>query len=95
MTRQHLRAETNAEKRLTGRKRFADPIDFDADPIFLVIGAHRAAKDYRRVVTVHIFGERIAETRPADVEPVTVFHQQPADPSRRRMFLMQNDQNPA
>jgi hypothetical protein len=43
---EHLRAETNAEIRLLVPQRHADPIDFAADKIFLVVGALRTAEDH-------------------------------------------------
>ena len=45
MARQHLRAETDAQERLPLFQRDADPVDFAAHEVVLVIGAHRAAED--------------------------------------------------
>src|ERR1700722_4255055 len=48
LARAHLRAEADAEKRLVLAQRHADPIDFPANEIILVVGAHRTAEDNRR-----------------------------------------------
>ena len=62
MARQHLGAETNAEKRRVFLKRDPDPVYFAAQPSLFVIDAHRTAENDRAGVIPKSWRQRIAET---------------------------------
>src|SRR5262245_33483895 len=70
VTRQHLGAETDAEKRLFRFERHRDPVGLAAHEIICIVGAHGAAKDDRTGVLHHGPGQWIAKAWPADVERV-------------------------
>ena len=91
MAREHLRAETDAEIRLLVPQRHADPIDFPADKVLIVVRALRAAENRRTGVLIHRLRQRIAKTRAPNVERVAEFRQRLADAARRGMLLMQNE----
>ena len=58
-----------------------------------VVGAHRAAEDDGAGMAGERLRQRIAEARPADIERIAPRLQAKADPPRRRMFLVQDDQD--
>ena len=93
MPRAHLRAETDAEKGLALFQRDGDPFDLAANEVILVVGAHRAAEDDCGGVFCHRRRQRIAEARPAHVEPVAELPQGIADAARGGMLLVQDDQD--
>lgn len=95
MTCQHLGAEADAEQRLFLPERNPEPVHLAAQPGVFVVRAHRAAEDDDPGVLAESLWKRIAEPGPPDVEPVPLREQQRAEPSRRRMFLVKDDQNPA
>jgi hypothetical protein len=68
MAGEHLRAKADSEKRLVLVEWHLDPLDFAAQPVFFVVGAHRAAEDDGSGIVSESFRQRIAESRPADVE---------------------------
>src|SRR5262249_13641979 len=71
VTRQHLRAEADAEEWLLFLQRHLDPVDLAADEGVAIIGALWPAEhDGARVVRER-FGQRIVEPRPANVERIT------------------------
>src|ERR1700683_5611832 len=61
MMREHLRAETDAEKGLVLFERHRDPRDLAADEIGVVVGAHGAAKDDGGGGLRHGLPQRIVE----------------------------------
>src|SRR5579863_6260515 len=69
--RTHLRAEADAEKRLLLFDRDGNPVDLAVDEFVRVIGAHRAAEDDGAGMIAQRLRQRIAEARPAHVEPVS------------------------
>src|SRR5579885_1838543 len=93
MTRHHLRAEADAEKRLVLAQRHADPVDLAPDELLLVIGALWTAENHSSGVPVHSLRQRIAEPRTANVERVTELAQDLADAAGLRVFLMQDDED--
>jgi hypothetical protein len=90
MTRQHLRAKTNAKIWLFVAEWHSDPVDLAAHEVFIVIGALWTAEDGRASVLIHRFGQRISETWTPNVEWIAEFGQSLADPARRRMLLMKD-----
>jgi hypothetical protein len=95
MPGQHLRAQADAEEGFFFLQRNFDPIDFAPDPIVLVVCAHRAAEDHGADVAIEGLRQRVAKRRPADVEFVSVGAQKTTKSSRRRIILVQDDENPA
>src|SRR5262249_50060943 len=95
MMRQHLRAETNAEKRLLLLERHAQPINLTTDEIGGVIRAHRAAENDGTSMGGHSLGERIGEARAAHVERVAALAQGVPDAPRGGGFLVQHNQDRA
>ena len=93
VARQHLGAEADAEEGLLLGKRHADPIDLAPDEGFVVVRALRAAEDDRAGVVGEGVGKRLVEARAADVERIAAGFQRVPDAARRRMLLMQNDQD--
>ncbi len=93
LPRAHLRAETDAEKRLGLLERHADPIDLAAYEIVIVVGAHRAAEDNGGRMLRHGRRQRIAEPRPAHIEEVSQRSQRIADAAGCGMLLVQNNQD--
>src|SRR5262245_30371692 len=91
MAREHLRAETNAEIRLFVPQRHADPIDFAADKVLIVVRTLRATENRRTGVLVHCLRQRVAEPRASNVERIAEVRQSLADAARRGMLLMQNE----
>ena len=89
----HLRAQADAEKRPLLTQGNFDPVDFAADIVVGVIGAHRAAEDDRAGMLVQRVRQRVAEPWASDVEGVAERPQRIADTSRRRRLLVQNDQD--
>ena len=89
LDRQHLGAEAKAEKRLVFLERDGQPFDFAAQPKIAVVGAHRAAEHHHAVMLGKAAGKVFAERRAADVEFDAGALQQPPDPPRTRMDLMQ------
>ena len=88
----HLRAEANAQKRPLLAQGNFDPVDFAADIVIGVVGAHRAAKDHRAGMPVERIRQGIAEPRPPDIKGMTERAQRVADPARCRGLLVQDDQ---
>src|SRR5438132_9677311 len=66
----HLRAQADAEKRPLLTQGNFDPVDFAADIVVGVIGAHRAAEDDRAGMQLQRFRQRVAEPWASDVEGV-------------------------
>ena len=93
MMRQHLRAETDAEKRLLLLERHVQPIDLATDEISGVIRAHRAAENDGPSMGGHGLGERIAQARAAHVEGIAALAQGVPDAPRGGGFLVQHDQD--
>ena len=93
LARQHLRAEEDAEKRLVLLERDLEPVDLAAEEFVPVVGALRPAEDHGAGVVLQHVGQRIVEARPADVEGEAATSQRVADPTRRRVLLMQHDQD--
>ena len=91
--RAHLRAEADAEERLLLLERHRDPVDFAADEIVLVVGAHRAAEDHDAGVIGQRRRQRVVETRTAHVERMAELLERAADAAGRGMFLVQDDQD--
>jgi hypothetical protein len=89
----HLRTKADAEKRALLAQGNFDPVNFPADIVVGIIGAHRAAEDHRAGVPVHCFRQRVAEPRTPDVEGMAERPQRVADSTRRRSFLVKNDQD--
>ncbi len=89
----HLRAQADAEKRPLLTQGNFDPVDLAADIVVGIVGAHRAAEDDSPGMLLERLRQGIAEPRTADVEGMTERPQRVADPSRRRRFLVENDQN--
>src|SRR5262245_58802311 len=95
MMRQHLCAETDAEKRLLLLERHAQPIDLTTDEIGGVIRAHRATENDGTSMGGHGLGERIGEARAAHVERVAALAQGVPDAPRGGGFLVQHNQDRA
>ena len=93
MPRQHLRAQANAEQRLLLAQGNRQPVDFALDPIAVVVGAHRPAEHHDAVVIGERLGQGFLEAGAADVEPGAERAEDRADASRRRMALMQDQEN--
>ena len=93
--RQHLRAETNAEERLTFLERHFDPVDLAPQPIVFVIDAHRATENDGARMIRKARRQWIAITRTANVEFEPLRAQKHAKTAGRGMFLMQDDGDPA
>src|SRR5437764_540791 len=70
MVRQHLRAETNAEKRLLLSQWDLEPIDLPADEIIGVIRAHRSPEDDRTGVPGHACWQGITQAWTAHIERI-------------------------
>jgi hypothetical protein len=68
---EHLRAQADAEERPLLAQGDFDPVDFLADVIIGVVGAHRAAKDDRAGMPIERLRQGVAEPRAANVERVT------------------------
>jgi hypothetical protein len=94
MARQHLRAETNAEERRVFLKRDPDPVYFTAQPGVFVVDAHGTAENDRAGVAPKCCRQWIAEAGTPAIELKSLPAQQPPEPPRSRMFLMQDDENP-
>src|SRR5262249_54048468 len=88
MMRQHLCAETDAEKRLRLLERHAQPIDLATNELVGVIRAHRAAENDGTSMGGHGLGERIGEARAAHVERVAALAQGVPDAPRGGGFLV-------
>jgi hypothetical protein len=82
LPRQHLRAETNSQKRPLLPERHRYPVDFAPDEFIGVVGAHRPSENDRSSVSVQRFGKRIAKARTADIKGMTERPQRVADPTR-------------
>jgi hypothetical protein len=93
MARQHLRAETDAKKRLVFRKRHLEPVDLAPDEIGRIVHAHGTAEDNGAGMLGHGRRQRISQRRPAHVERVAALTQGMTDPTGRRSLLMHDDQN--
>src|SRR6516225_1563695 len=93
MMRQHLRAETDAEKRLLLTQRHREPVDLAPDEIVGVVRAHRAPEDDGGCVLGHAVGKSIAKARAARIERIAAVGQRMTDTPRGRGLLMQHDQN--
>ena len=93
MPRHHLGAEAEAEIGRSSLSGTLDPVDLALDEVVLVVGAHRAAEDHGAGMLRHRVGQRIAEARPADVERMAALPQQAPDAARRRVLLVQDDED--
>ena len=93
MPRKHLRAEADAEKRLSLAQWDADEVGLGLDEIVRIVGALRPAEDHRAGVIRHGLGQGIAVARPADIELVAAIAQRGADTAGRRLLLVQDEQN--
>ena len=93
VARQHLGAQADAEEGLLLGKRHADPIDLAPDECFVVVRALRAAEDNRSGVIGEGVGKRVVEARAADVERIAAGFERVPDAARRRMLLVQDDQD--
>jgi len=83
MARHHLRTEANAEIWLFVTQRNADPVDLSPQEFFIVIGALRATEDSRAGMPFHRLGQRIAKSRPSNVERIAELCQRLADAAGR------------
>src|SRR6202011_3510725 len=81
---QHLGAQANSQKRPSLPQRHRDPVDFPANKIIRIVGAHRAAEDDRAGMAIESWRKPVAETRPSDVKRVPERAQRIADAARRR-----------
>jgi hypothetical protein len=95
MGREHLRAEADAEQRLVFLQRRFYPSNLASDPRVPVVDAHRSAENDHADVVMKRWGQRVAKSRAPDVKLIPVRPQEPAEPASRRMFLVQDNQNPA
>src|SRR6266540_4211852 len=93
MPRQELGAEADTEKRPLLPERHLQPVDLATNKILLVIGAHRSAEDDGAAVMLERLGQRIAETRAADVERIAAGFEQMRDTAGRGMLLVQDEQD--
>ncbi len=93
MLHQHLRAETDAEKRSALLQRHADPVGLLAHEVVRIVGAHRPAEDDRAGMLLHRLRQRVAEARLADVELEALRRQHLPKLSRARMLLVENNQD--
>ena len=93
LPRQHLRAEADAEKRLLLFQRHREPVDLSADELVLVVGALRPTENDRSGVVLERLRQRVVETRATDVERNAAASQREANAPRRRVLLMQNDED--
>ncbi len=90
---QHLRAEADPEKRTVLAQRHGDPVDFAADIVVGIVGAHRSAENHSTGMVVQRLRQRVAETGAADVQRMAKQPQRVANPARCRGFLVQHDQH--
>ena len=90
---QHLRAQTQAQKRLAGLQHLADPRGFLAQPVMIVIGPHRPAENHGTGMFVERVGQGLSQRRAADIQRVAALDQQTPDATGGRMGLMQNNDN--
>ena len=93
MARHHLRAEADAEIGLLVAQRHADPVDLATDEVLFIVGALRTAENRGAGMLVHRLRQRIAETRPPDVERIAELGQHLADAAGRGMLLVQNEKD--
>ena len=93
MLGQHLRAETDAEKRLLLLQRHADPIDLALDDLVVVVGALRSAENDRAAVLGERLGQVVAEPRTAHVERDVAVSKLDRDPSGGGQLPVQDDQD--
>jgi hypothetical protein len=89
----HLRAQADAEERPLLPERDLDPVDFLSHILVGIVGAHGPAENHRAGVSIERFGQLVAKARPTDIQPMPQRPQHVADPARRRLFLMQDDQH--
>ena len=90
---QHLGAQANAQKRPLLAQGNFDPVDFAANIVVGIVGAHRAAENDRAGMLIERLRQRVAEPRAPDIEGVTERPQRIADPARCRRLLVENDQD--
>lgn len=95
MAGQHLGAEANAEKWLAFLERNANPIDLAAHPGIFVVDAHRTAKNNNTGVVFQRRRQLVSKPGSPDIKFKPFRPQNPSEPSGSRMFLVQNDKNPA
>ena len=93
MQGQHLRPEAEAEIGPVLLEGHTDPVDLPFHEIVRVVGAHRAAEDHGAGVVRHRLRQRIAVARPADVEAMPALGDEAPDAARRRVFLVQDDED--
>ena len=89
----HLRAQADAEIGLALAQGDCQPVDLLADVVVRIVGAHRAAEDDDAGMVVERFGKRVADARAADVEPVAIGAQPPADIAGIGFGAMNDDQH--
>src|SRR3954454_12685628 len=90
---QHLGTKTNAKERFALRQRHRNPVGLAAHEFIGIVGAHRAAEDDSAGMLCQSVGQRIAKTWPADVERIATRLQSMADPARRGIVAVQDDQD--
>ncbi len=93
LTRQHLRAQTDAEKGRARCKHAADEIDFRANKTQIVIRAHGAAEDDHGAIARGIVGQRIAERGVADIGREPARGQKGEDASGTRLGAVKDEQD--
>ena len=89
--RQHLRAQAQAEQRLVLGERNGKPVDLAAQPRLGIISSMGPPNTTTASWPLGS-GESLAQGGTADIEVETGVLQQPADASRRRMGLVQDDE---
>src|SRR6185312_15649627 len=93
MTRHHLRAEANTQEWLFLAQRDPDPVGFGLEKVVGVVGALRPAKDRGAGMIVHRLRQRVAKSRPADIERIAELRQGLTDPAGRRVLLMNDNKD--
>src|SRR5260221_11971386 len=93
VARHHLRTEADAEIWLLVAQRHADPVDLPSQEVFIIVGALWTAENCRPGMVVHCVRQRIAESRPADIERIPELRQRLAYAARRGVLLVQNEKD--
>src|SRR4029078_8199288 len=71
LLRQHLGAQSNAQKRPVLAQGNFDPVDFAANIGVGIVGTHRATKNDRAGVLIERLRQRVADPRAPDITSVT------------------------